>query len=57
MKIVTDQIPLSELKQMSEKGFGNLVKAVIDMGAINIIRPIVCGKTTFMLLAGRQGIL
>ena len=31
MKIITDQIPLSELKQMSEKGFGNLVKAVVDI--------------------------
>lgn len=31
MKIIADQILLSELRQMSEKGFGNLVKAVVDI--------------------------
>lgn len=31
MKIITGQITLSELRQMSEKGFGNLVKAVVDI--------------------------
>lgn len=31
MKIITDQILLSELKQMSERGFGNFVKAVVDI--------------------------
>lgn len=31
MKIITEQISLSELKQMSERVFGNLVKAVVDI--------------------------
>ena len=31
MKIISEQITLGELQQMSEKGFGNLVKAVIDI--------------------------
>jgi hypothetical protein len=31
MKIVDKNISLSELKQMSEKMFGNLVKAVVDI--------------------------
>ena len=31
MKIIAEQIPLSELRRMSEKGFGNLVKAVVDI--------------------------
>lgn len=31
MKIVTDKITVSELKEMAEKMFGNLVKAVIDV--------------------------
>ncbi len=31
MKIITGQITLSELRQMSEKGFGNFVKAVVDI--------------------------
>jgi hypothetical protein len=31
MRIVTDQLPLNELKQMAAAGFGNLVKAVVDI--------------------------
>ena len=31
MKIITGQITLSELRQMSEKGFGNFIKAVVDI--------------------------
>lgn len=31
MRIVTDQILLFELHQMAENGFGNLVKAVVDI--------------------------
>lgn len=31
MKIVTDKILLSELREMAKKMFGNLVKAVIDI--------------------------
>src|SRR3989338_1412141 len=31
MKIISEQITLGELQQMSEQGFGNLVKAVIDI--------------------------
>ncbi len=31
MQIVKDKIELAELKQMSEKMFGNLVKAVVDV--------------------------
>ena len=31
MKLVKDKVALSELKQMSEKMFGQLVKAVIDI--------------------------
>lgn len=31
MKIVTDKISIDELKAMSEKMFGNLVKAVVDL--------------------------
>ena len=31
MKIVKDKITISELKEMSEKMFGNLVKAVVDI--------------------------
>ena len=31
MQIVKDQIKLDELKQMSSKIFGNLVKAVVDI--------------------------
>ena len=31
MKIIKDQIKIHELKQMSEKMFGNLVKGVIDI--------------------------
>lgn len=31
MKIITDSIHLSELKEMSKNMFGNLVKAVIDI--------------------------
>lgn len=30
MKIITDQITIEELKEMSQKMFGNLVKAVVD---------------------------
>lgn len=31
MKIITNKITIDELKEMSEKMFGNLVKAVIDI--------------------------
>jgi hypothetical protein len=31
MKIVQDKISLDELKEMSQKMFGNLVKAVVDI--------------------------
>ncbi|MFA6047737.1 MAG: DUF5674 family protein [Parcubacteria group bacterium] len=31
MKIVTDKITIAELKEMSGKMFGNLVKAVVDV--------------------------
>ena len=31
MKIIKDTISVSELKQMTEKMFGNLVKAVVDI--------------------------
>jgi len=31
MKIVSDKISVDELKEMSTKMFGNLVKAVIDI--------------------------
>lgn len=31
MKIVKDKISLQELKKMAKAGFGNLVKAVVDM--------------------------
>lgn len=31
MKIIDDKITLSELKEMSNKMFGNLVKAVVDV--------------------------
>lgn len=31
MKIITDKISIKELKEMSDKMFGNLVKAVIDI--------------------------
>lgn len=31
MKIVKDQIIIEELKEMSEKMFGNIVKAVVDV--------------------------
>ncbi len=31
MKIVTDKISIKELKEMSDKMFGNLVKAVVDI--------------------------
>lgn len=31
MKIVEDKIALSELKEMAKKGFGSMVKAVVDV--------------------------
>lgn len=31
MKIITDKITIEELKEMSAKMFGNLVKAVVDI--------------------------
>ncbi|TSC90944.1 MAG: hypothetical protein G01um10142_194 [Parcubacteria group bacterium Gr01-1014_2] len=31
VKIITDQITIKELKEMSKKMFGNLVKAVVDI--------------------------
>lgn len=31
MKIIDKQIAISELKQLAEKSFGNLVKAVVDI--------------------------
>lgn len=31
MKIITDKITIEELKEMAEKMFGNLIKAVIDI--------------------------
>lgn len=31
MRIITEKITISELKEMSEKMFGNLVKAVVDV--------------------------
>ena len=31
MKIVSDNISISELKQMATRGFGDLVKAVVDI--------------------------
>ena len=31
MKIITERISLSELRQMSKEGFGDLVKAVVDI--------------------------
>ena len=31
MKIITEEITISELKEMSRKMFGNLVKAVVDV--------------------------
>jgi hypothetical protein len=33
MKIVRDEIDLAELKGMAERGFGTLVKAVVDVEA------------------------
>ena len=32
MKLVEEQISLEELKEMAERGFGTLVKAVVDVG-------------------------
>lgn len=32
LKIITEQITVDELKEMSEKMFGNLIKAVVDVG-------------------------
>ena len=31
MKVISDRISLSELKQMADEMFGNLVKAVVDI--------------------------
>lgn len=31
MKIIKDKITINELKQMAEKTFGNIVKAVVDI--------------------------
>jgi len=31
MKIITDKISIGELKEMTEKMFGNLIKAVVDV--------------------------
>jgi len=31
MKVIEKEISLDELRQMAEKGFGNLVKAVVDV--------------------------
>ncbi len=31
MKIITDNISLDEIKQMAERMFGNMVKAVVDI--------------------------
>ncbi|OGD62163.1 hypothetical protein A2160_01255 [Candidatus Beckwithbacteria bacterium RBG_13_42_9] len=31
MKIILKKIPMAQLKSMAEKGFGNLVKAVVDV--------------------------
>jgi len=31
MKIIKDKIPLSEVRQMAEQMFGNLIKAVVDI--------------------------
>jgi len=34
MKIIAEQIPLSELRQMSKKGFGNLPKLAEIAGIV-----------------------
>lgn len=31
MEIITEKIPIAKLKEMAEKMFGNLVKAVVDV--------------------------
>ncbi|MFZ5785785.1 MAG: DUF5674 family protein [Acidobacteriota bacterium] len=33
MKLVTDPMPLAELRGMAERGFGTMVKAVVDVAA------------------------
>lgn len=36
MKIITDRIPIGELKKMAEAGFGDMVKAVVDVAKKSI---------------------
>ncbi|HVN31947.1 MAG TPA: DUF5674 family protein [Thermoanaerobaculaceae bacterium] len=54
MKLVDDGIALSELKEMAERGFGTLVKAVVDVasGVMAIDAELHADEEAFLLERG-----
>jgi hypothetical protein len=56
MKTVTNNISIAELKKMSEKMFGGLVKAVVDIeqGIMVVDADFHADEETFLLESGSQ---
>ena len=56
MKIVKDSISVDELKEMSEKMFGKLVKAVVDVGMGHMVvdAPMHADEETLLLENGSK---
>lgn len=56
MKIVKDKITISELKEMSEKMFGELVKAVVDVEKeiMAVDAPMHADQEAFLIQKGSE---
>lgn len=56
MKIIKDKITIKELKQMSEKMFGGLVKAVVDVnqGIMAVDAPMHADQEAFLIEKGSR---
>ena len=56
MKIIKDNLLLSELKEMADKGFGNLVKAVVDVekGIMAVDAELHSDEEAFLLENGSE---
>lgn len=56
MKIIADTITIAELKQMSDRMFGNLVKAVVDIekGIMAVDAPLHADEEALLLENGSK---
>lgn len=56
MKIIADTITIAELKQMSDRMFGNLVKAVVDIekGIMAVDAPLHADEEALLLEKGSK---